>query len=316
MANINISMYSFELEDRRTRDRLVLNPEIGNNEFENILNCFNQRFQIGYNNNQTLEKLFKIEDFEEGIYRENQIDLFKYVIYRLKSGKYGVTSEIVSSHTGVVNHQRGEEEADVMPFFVCIAIPINESTRGVIITQNNGIYGVKTIFNSSFKQICTENEYRFSMNSIVPTAYIDKFIEEGVLKKVKFIRHNIPNDRAERIGLNRGMNGNNLYHDEYTIHRPVGFMQRNEHRIREFMNGQRGVNEIVELGDFEYNNIKLEFSLGGKNKTLNLTNLDRVVATEDIGNDITLNGGHPTRESISPILIENSRIYLSSLGII
>lgn len=316
MANINISIYSFELEHRHTNERLILNPQVGNNEFQNIINNFNQIFQMGYNNNQTLEKIFKIEDFEEGTYRENQIDLFRYVIYRVKTGKYGVTSEIVSSQTGMVNHQKNEDEADVMPFFICIAIPINESTRGVIITQNNGKYGVKTIFSSSFEQICRENEYKFRMNNIVPAEYIERFIEGGVLKKVRFIRHNIPNDRAERIGLNRGMNGNNVYHDEYIIHKPVGFMQRNGHRIREFINGQRGVNEIVEIGGFEYNNLKLEFSLGGREKTLNLTNLDKVVATEDIGNDVILNGGHPTTESIRPILIENSYVYLNSLGIL
>src|SRR3712207_6903077 len=54
--------------------------------------------------------------------------------------------------------------------------------------------------------------------------------------------------------------------------------------------------------DFEYDNIKLDFKLGRKNKTINLSNIDKVIVNEDITDLVKLIDGHPTEESILPVL--------------
>lgn len=313
MANISISIYSFSLQNKRTDEYLNLNPQEGENIFRNLINQFYGEFSDEYNNNENLEKIFKIEEY----YEQNQED-FNINVFKIKSGKYGISSEIVSTDTGEVAYTRDETEADVMPFYLSIAIPRNQNDTGLIIFQNTGVYGIKTIFKKSFQQICIQNnnEYSLIIRNVLPAEYIERFLDGGVLKKVRFIRNNIPLDTAERIGLNLGVNINNAPYEEYIIHKPIGFIRNTGRRIQEFMNRQRAITEIVHIDNFDYDNIKLEFSLGGRNKTLNLSNLENVVVTEDITDELILEGGHPDRESINGVLINNSRLYLQSMGLI
>ena len=308
MSNITISIYSFSLRDKRTQEVLNLNNQ---GIFNNLLAQFCNRFEDEYNNNETLEKVFKIEE-----YRDTNCDTFNTRIFKIKSGKYGISSEIVDTDTGEVAYVRDESEADVMPFYFSMAVPTNDSDTGLIIFENVGIYGIKSIFKDSFKEICFDNEYSFTIRNVLPAEYIERFLDRGILKRIRFIRNNIPLNTAERIGLNLGVNINNRPYEEYIIHRPGNFINNASRQIRQFMNRQIAINDIIHLENFEYNNIKLDFSLGGRSKTLNLSNIENVVVTEDITNDLVLEGGHPTMESIENILIDNSRLYLDSMGLI
>ncbi|MGL4912839.1 MAG: hypothetical protein ACRC3Y_10475 [Romboutsia sp.] len=312
MPNISISIYSFSLQDRRNNEYINLS-ENDDNVFQNIINQFYNNFSDEYNNNENLEKIFKIEE-----HNEHREDEFNLNVFKIKSGRYGVSSEIVNTDTGEVAYTRDETQADVMPFYLSIAIPINESDTGLIIFQNSGVYGIKTIFKQSFQQVCNENnnEYSLIIRNVLPAEYIERFLNGGILKKVRFIRNNIPRDRGERIGLNLGVDINNAAYEEYVIHKPVGFIRNTGRRIQEFMNRQRAINDIVHVDHFEYDNIKLEFTLGGRNKTLNLSNLEDVVVTEDVTDELMLEGGHPEINSITTVLTVNSRLYLESMGLI
>lgn len=318
MANISLSFYSLSFRNKETNEDLILNPNHGENIFNNILEMFRNQYSNEYDNNENLERLFKIENFTDELYEENGQPLFRQIICKVKSGKYGIESEIVNSQTGEVTYRRTETDADVMPFYFAIGIPVNETNRALVVFQNNGIYGIKTVFTNAMKTICVENgnTYCCDVRNIIPREYINRFLENGILKKIRFIRYNIPNDRAERMGLNLGVNGENMPYEEYVVHRPLGFMDRNRRRIGEFVDGQRGINRVVEMEGFEYNNIKLEFKLGGKSKTLDLSGLDKVVVSEDITNEVDTIGGHPTEHSILPVISENLKIYLEGMGII
>lgn len=313
MPNISISIYSFSLQDRRTNEYINLSRREEGSALQNLINQFYNDFSDEYNNNENLEKIFKIEEYNE--YNEGE---FNINVFKTKSGRYGVSSEIVDTYTGEVAYTRDESQADVMPFYLSIATPTNESDTGLIIFQNSGVYGIKTIFKQSFQQVCNENnnEYSLIIRNVLPAEYIERFLNGGILKKVRFIRNNIPRDRGERIGLNLGVDINNAAYEEYVIHRPVGFIRNTGRRIQEFMNRQRAINEIVHVEHFEYDNIKLEFTLGGRNKTLNLSNLDDIVVTEDVTDELTLDGGHPEINSITRVLTDNSRLYLQSMGLI
>lgn len=310
MPNITISIYSFSLRNKRTDEVLNLNNQ---GIFDNLLEQFCNRFEDEYNNNETLEKVFKIEE-----YRDINCDTFNTRIFKIKSGKYGVSSEIVDTDTGEVAYVRNESEADVMPFYFSMAVPTNDSDTGLIIFENVGIYGIKSIFKESFKEICfyNDDEYSLIIRNVLPAEYIERFLSRGILKRIRFIRNNIPHNTAERMGLNLGVNINNRPYEEYIIHRPGNIINSAARQIREFMNRQIAINDIIHLENFEYNNIKLDFSLGGRSKTLNLSNIENVVVTEDITNNLILEGGHPTMDSIGDVLVDNSRIYLNSMGLI
>ena len=67
----------------------------------------------------------------------------------------------------------------------------------------------------------------------------------------------------------------------------------------ECIRGERAYNTIVELDDFEIDDFKLEFSFGKRNKTISMKGLDQLVVNEDITDDVVIEKGHPTFESLA-----------------
>ena len=122
-----------------------------------------------------------------------------------------------------------------------------------------------------------------------------------------------PHDISNQIGINNGVEES---YEEYTINKPSGFIKNKGDKIRECIRGQRTVSNIVRIGDFEYDNIKLEFKLGKRYKTINLRNIDNLSLSEDITDEVDLIGGHPTFDSIKPILLETAADYLEEMGLI
>ena len=206
-------------------------------------------------------------------------------------------------------------EAEVMPFYFSIAIPRGDTNRGLLILQNHGVYGIKSVFSDFLDNYLRDinDDYRLVIGTIAPREYIDRFLNEGILQKIRFIRYNIPNDIAEQIGINNGVDTS---FEEYIINKPIGFIRTKGRALIECINGQRYVNNLVEIDNFEYDNIKLEFKLGRKTKVIDLSNIDKLVLNEDITDRVDLIGGHPTHVTIMPVIVETLNLYMECMGII
>lgn len=91
-------------------------------------------------------------------------------------------------------------------------------------------------------------------------------------------------------------------------------MERKANVIAEWMNGQRAASDIVQIDDYDYDNLKFVFKLGNTEKTINLDNVDRIVITEDISDRVTMLDGLPTFDTLKPVMIEIGRGYLQGIG--
>ena len=107
------------------------------------------------------------------------------------------------------------------------------------------------------------------------------------------IRYEIPEDESNKMGINYGVKQTK---EERIIHRPSGFMERKKREFQEWFSGQRSYTEIMEIEGFEYDDLKLEFSLENTNKTFNLADMNSLVVNEDIRKLVRQIGGHPVYE--------------------
>lgn len=315
MSSIGISVYAIRLQNRETNQSYLLN-NLDGDTFLDLINRFSDNHMGDYTNNEDLEKVFKTEKIEDGIYERDGIELFKYFLGRVKTGAYGYSSEIINSNTGELNYNKDIFDAEVMPFYYIVCIPTGEVENGILILQNHGIYGVKTIFQKYLDGFIksVNNDYNLIIGNIAPRAYVNRFLDEGILQRIRFLRYDIPQDRGEQLCINNGVDTGG--YEEYIIHKPMGFLDRKRRDLDQFLRGQRSVNSIVEIRDFEYDNIKLDFKLGRRNKTINLNNIDNIIINEDITDLVDLLGGHPTEETIKPILLETTSEYLGEMGLI
>ncbi|MEY8416684.1 hypothetical protein SAMN02745784_02936 [Tissierella praeacuta DSM 18095] len=314
MSSIGITVYGVRIQESQTNQNYLLNNLEGESFF-NIFIKFMKEYSNEYSNNGKLEKIFKIEKYNSGVYNENHTELYDYIIGQVKTGAYGYSAEIVNTNTGIIKYNKETDDAEVMPFFFTLCIPRGKADVGLLILQTHGIYGIKTIFTEFLSEFLKgiQSDYNLITGNVAPIAYINRYLKEAELQKIRFIRYNIPHDPANQIAMNNGVNAE---YDEYILHKPVGFLKRRGQEIQQCIRGQRAVNHVIEIQNFDYDNIKLDFKLGKKSKTINLSNIDNLVINEDITDLINLIDGHPTKESIEPILIETCTDYLKDMGLI
>lgn len=148
---------------------------------------------------------------------------------------------------------------------------------------------------------------------VIPKAYLDKFFNHGVLQKIRMIRYDIPEDVSNRIGINYGVKQTR---EERVICKPIGFLERKKKEIDEWRRGQRSCTNIIEIEDFEYNDLKLEFKLGRVNKVISLADISNLRVTEEVTDRVDIYGGNPEFESLKKVMQETAKDYLIGMGLL
>ena len=165
-----------------------------------------------YARDSILENVFSYNEADlQVIKNKNGQNIYEILSLKIKTGEYGEESEIVDPETGEVTHVKKPGEADVMPFGCCILVPCGEFSEGIVLTQSLGRNGItsaiKKRFNEYIKEI--DVQLRVVMNPLVPKQYMENVLKNGVLKSIRLISFGIPDDDADRYGIDRGTEKSN-----------------------------------------------------------------------------------------------------------
>lgn len=314
MKSVGLTTYSFCV---RNSDNIEFElHDIFGDSFIGIINNSAGVSLNEYDNDEDGESVFTFEQVVfNTIKNEDNQDMYDVLALRVKTGEYGTESEIVDSETGIVNYTRSQNEADVMPFGCCIMVPSGEHTKGVFVFQSIGRYGIVTVMKKYIDGYLkhVNSNLRFVMEPVMPRQCASRMFEQGILKSVRFIRYQIPEDDAERYGLDRNVKE---VVEERVIRRPAGFLRNKTTEIQEFFNRERNIDEIVRIEDFRVDDLKFEFQNGKRIKTISLKNIDNVIISEDITEEVVLDNGHPNFESLCHSMRETGEYYLRARGAI
>jgi hypothetical protein len=313
--SIGINVYALRVVDVAGEIKELHNVYNGNSIIDIIKAYINNNFG-SYKDNDQKSNLYKFVDWQIVNIKNEQGDHYMTYLYgRMKSGAYGVETEIVNKATGITMHNQTEDEAGLIPFDFYVALPADECMQSVIIMQTQGIYGVKSVFSEGISTYLRSQSIPLGVHfgSLYPREYVERYLRDGVLKKMKIFRYNIPRDEADAYGIN---SGNKKVRQVITVSSSMGFAQSKLDQIRECISGRRHYSTLVEIGNMDFDDLRIEFDFGGKSKTISLKNLERVVVSEDITDKVITTGGHPTKESILPNLTETAKEYLSEMGVL
>lgn len=269
-----------------------------------------------YNKDSVLENVFAYNTVKfEIVKNEAGQPIYEILYLRIKTGDYGEESEIVNSSTGETTHTKEVDEADVMPFACCVIVPCGEYSEGIVLTQSLGRNGITSIIKKKFNEYIKllNGQLRVVMNPIVPCEYMERILNNGVLKAIRLISFKIPDDDAERYGIDRGTRS---VIQERVIRKPTGFIKNKYNEIMKCLQGEIAYDSIVELDDFEIDDLKMEFSFGKRSKTISMKGLDRLVVNEDVTDDVDMENGHPSFQSICNIMQQIGEEYLKAKGAI
>lgn len=267
-----------------------------------------------YDRDSLMENVFAYNVVEfQTIKNEANQDIYDVLYLRVKTGEYGEESEIVDSQTGETTHNKNVNEADVMPFGCCVIVPCGKYTEGIVLVQSLGRNGITSVMKKKFNEYIKEidRKLRIVLNPIIPRQYMDRILNQGVLKKIRLISYGIANDDADRYGIDRGTS---RVIQERVLRSPIGFVQNKYDRIMRCVRGEIPYYSIIELDDFEIDDLKMEFAFGRRVKTISMKELDRLVINEDVTDAVEIENGQPVFESLCSIMKEIGEDYLRAKG--
>ena len=258
-------------------------------------------FILFFKNHKTLikddskQQSFRCE-YDEQNYRET--DLFRMYCAKIYSGIYGSSSDIIDGKTEKVRYKKKSSDIDTRPFYLMIIFPKdNEKVtvqKGMFIFQNIGQFGVKTITTTLMQKFFSDIfGLTLKCNTIAPDLFVRKVIRKDNIKKLLMIKNVKSNDIADNISVGYGSEIreiSNLCFNETMWSKIMD-------RIR-FVAG--GKYNLFEFEQQQYDNLKVIVDIGGRNRTINLHNLENLSIIENIPDDIRMADGHPNL----PMLIE------------
>lgn len=312
MNNLSLTACSIWLREKMPKGKkneikiMNLNKKITGNEkeysdFFELLNNFCIKHSERFIMNDYEQKMFKIETEKIKI-EENE--KFRYTYIDINSGGYGIEANIVNTKTNKVLYTRKKEHAETIHFRVFFAVPKGEDVcKGIIIFQNIGQYGIKTITTDYLrKYINDELNLYTTTGNICPQVFVKKLLDNDGLMKIIYTRNNVSNDKADTDSMGYGK-------EERII---AGFS--NVKKWKEKISGYfNGTSRIYEFEDIDYSGVKFVTSIYGRTRTININNINNLSIIEGIPDEVVNAFGDIDDEKLKNHFIEITKEYLEHM---
>ena len=318
MANkrrkVGLTTYGFSIQNDNN-ERIKLHDVLGFN-FLDLINQYCEDNKNIFTTNHADETVFSFENIEKNVVvDENNQELYTVLFARVKTGEFGLESEIVDSGTGIVSYKKKDKDAEVMPFGFAIFVPAGDVDNGIVILQSIGKNSIKIALHKRLDAYIKHinKDFKLKMQVIVPRVVLDRLLSNGILQSIRLIRYGIPEELANRYGVNYGTQE---IVEERVIRKPIGFIQNKARELDEWRRGLRNYGDVIQIDDYEYDDLKLEFKMGKNLKTLSMKNIDKLLIAEDISDNVKIINGHPNFEDLKGEMEAIGEFYMQAKGIL
>ena len=270
-------------------------------DFFDLLKNFCTKYSEKFVLNDYEQKMFKVET-ENIIVEENEE--FRYTYIDINSGGYGIEAKIVNTKTNKVLYTRKKDHAETIHFRVFFAVPKgNDTCKGIIIFQNIGQYGIKTITTDYLRKYINDKlNLCTTTGNICPQVFVKKLLDNDGLMKIIYTRNNVSNDKADTDSMGYGK-------EERII---AGFS--NVKKWKEKISGYfNGTSRIYEFEDIDYSGVKFVTSIYGRTRTININNIDNLSIIEGIPDEVVNAFGDIDDEKLKSHFIEVTKEYLEHM---
>ena len=236
---------------------------------------------------------------------------FKVKYVRILSGIYGSSSEILDGESQEIKYTKTASDIETRPFFVFVVIPKDNDRvtvqKGMLIFQNVGPFGIKTLTTEYMKSFFAEYySIAIKCRTIAPELFVNKVIRSDNIKKVHLIRNMKSADDADDFSLGYGSEVRELRGLRFDTPFGTKIMAG----IRWFVGGKH---RLFEFENQEYSSVKLTVDIGGRDRKIDLHNIDNLSIIESVPDDIRMADGHPNEELLVKHLRSVIQEYLSEM---
>ena len=312
MATIGLMIYSFYLEQKNSKrkaecKRLKLNNPIGG--YNNFIGFVKHAFSNhGHDDDETRKKIFKF--ISADISQDDNKDYIHCMI-KAEVGKYGESATIEDSMTHKQTYSKQPKEAVLQPLYVSVIIDKQEKiTKGFVIFQTLGSSQLKSYFEQyvqdSLNQIFTDNKVKLRLYEVLPRDYAKKVLKENDIKSISLIAYREPQDHAAKL------DDFFKYQTEERIYKRFQRIDKVLNRLIDILDNKAGLTHLVELGDFKFDNIKVD--VGGK--TINFEKIDKIKNKISLPEGIKGEDGHPVKDLLKDEIENMYELYANSINLI
>lgn len=236
----------------------------------------------------------------------------RIVVGMLKAGEYGFESDLHDVEVDETKYARQTNDAELIPYFFLTKIP-STTTNGIALFQRIGNRGFKDVFEKDLNHYIQgkfSSQYRIEISPLLPRDMVKRYLENRIVK-IRLIKYGFPKEVSD-VDLS-GIPNEEQGEAEFTLkaHRnqtfPDSLLGKLRGNIDSFLgDGDSSVGSVLEIKDFQADNVKIEVRIGNSYRTIDLSNIDRLKFSEDITDRVKLNpdSGHPEFEDLKKVGIE------------
>ncbi len=296
-----VTLASYLIKVRKpqyTKDFLILD-QLGTDNFLDFIKAFLTDLQTVSKNDER-QKTIKIDTSNFKISTKNRT--IKGII---RSGEYGVESDIINSDTGKVVHRRKKEEADERPFYFLIHISENKK-EGILILQRTGNLGVVDIINTKIREAFRQKypDLIIEFHPMITKELANMFVNDGGIRQVVLTKYIQDSDLAEKV-LNKDKSPKTKSISlEIKLKAPRGGFLKLKKNVKKFMSDPnarifsfKGMDSMGFDKDYD---ASIQVVHNGTTRTVDLSDTGQIRPYYDIDKDLTFDSnGHPTFDSIN-----------------
>lgn len=268
MANISIASYIVTVRRRRSKTKELLGNFEGTDLRDEVRTFFSSRKSPIHNKarKNLLQASVRVDEGDEisGI---------------IRTGEYGHGSLIVDSDRKKLSYKRKPTDAEVLPFFFQFYLPPKEHF-GLLLLQRFKTFGIRKIVAGDFIEFFSSRhpETLVHFNPIVHPKLLKEFSSRGKATKIKFRRHEIPQDVCDAF-KNKISPGDGYV--EYSI------VARKEGSFNRLSQMFGGLGEAAPLSipapeNFTDARRLVEMSLNGRKRTVDIANIQHLRTYFDV----------------------------------
>jgi hypothetical protein len=293
MATFALSSYTVRVKQLYHDDYEILGNFLGGNDFLEVYRMFVEDRQDDPSHDTRLGILLRATRMEHNDRTLSGI---------IETGEYGIETELVNVDTEKMTYRRQTRDAEMRPFYFRALLPTDRK-EGIIILQRYKQFGIRGAITRDLNMFVEElfPNLRIELNPLIPETMLRGYLQAGVLKKIRFIKFELPSDIIDAYPEGHVEAGG---YTELVVTAGKRSGLPLIDRILQIVDGRMELEELAELQDydFDYDSVKVELDLGGSRRTIDLSDLSKLKAFYDVDNQLEIGeSGHPIYESIDAV---------------
>lgn len=280
---------SFLLKARKKKKEILCNLNApyccDEKQYDDVFSML-QEFFDAHNELADDEKHMKMFVVDRESIRFRNETAYRVVSFAVESGAYGMEGNITDRKTGYVKYRMERNDANIKRFRCIVYVPkaVEDKviTKGIMVFQSLGAYGIKTITTNYMRDFFAQLNLTFETRSVSVRIFLERLFREGKVHRLTLIKNRVSPDASDNMLITSGREEVSYIKPRLKpewINRFLSFVDR----------GTDG--DIFEVKDETFEDIKITFKMGQSYRTVGIADIDRFSVEEEIPESIILKNG-------------------------